>query len=169
MNIISRRDAHAQGLKRFFTGTPCKRGHLTERFVSNGGCAICINWQTPSRNKPGPSGVNVAWPKVGLVFKTQPTPPQDYMEAAFRYMEYAGWHDAAVQALQKDPALYERFRTKLTAEEQGELYAKLERLQRGGQAAPRHLTAEERMEENHRQKAAEAGISVEELRRRLAQ
>lgn len=38
---ICRKDAAAQGLTRFFTGRPCKYGHLTERIVSSGACYAC--------------------------------------------------------------------------------------------------------------------------------
>lgn len=41
MRIISRRDALAAGLKRYFTGKPCKNGHVAERHVSGGGCVVC--------------------------------------------------------------------------------------------------------------------------------
>jgi hypothetical protein len=34
--IITRADALAKGLKRFFTGKPCKRGHVVERRVDTG-------------------------------------------------------------------------------------------------------------------------------------
>jgi 5-methylcytosine-specific restriction endonuclease McrA len=39
--IISRSDARAAGLKKFFTGVPCKRGHSSERWVRDGKCAVC--------------------------------------------------------------------------------------------------------------------------------
>lgn len=39
--IITRNDAHAAGLRRFFTGRPCAHGHTAERFVSTGGCVAC--------------------------------------------------------------------------------------------------------------------------------
>jgi len=42
MEIISCKDAKAKGLKRYFTGKPCKRGHVAERHVT-GGCIICAN------------------------------------------------------------------------------------------------------------------------------
>ena len=41
--IISRADAHAQGLRRFYTGKPCKYGHDSQRFVSTGNCIECGN------------------------------------------------------------------------------------------------------------------------------
>ena len=41
MKIISRKEAQAQGLKRYFTGKPCKRGHVAERKASSGTCVEC--------------------------------------------------------------------------------------------------------------------------------
>lgn len=40
-NRISCFDAKKQGLKRYFTGEPCKRGHVAERTVSNRQCVEC--------------------------------------------------------------------------------------------------------------------------------
>jgi len=40
--IITRDAARARGLKRFFTGVPCKRGHVAERYVVGTGGAMCI-------------------------------------------------------------------------------------------------------------------------------
>lgn len=42
-SLISRKDAIAQGLPRYFTGKPCKNGHLDERFVANYTCVTCSN------------------------------------------------------------------------------------------------------------------------------
>lgn len=39
--IISRREAYAQGLKHYFSGTPCKRGHIANRSVATGLCTVC--------------------------------------------------------------------------------------------------------------------------------
>jgi hypothetical protein len=41
-NIISRNEARALGLKRFFTGKPCKHGHVAENGVSDGQCVMCM-------------------------------------------------------------------------------------------------------------------------------
>lgn len=41
MEPKSRQDAEAEGLKRYFTGEPCVRGHVAERFVSSRGCVQC--------------------------------------------------------------------------------------------------------------------------------
>jgi hypothetical protein len=40
--IISRKDAKALGLKRYFMGEPCKHGHVAERLVSSRACFGCI-------------------------------------------------------------------------------------------------------------------------------
>ncbi len=37
----TRADAKAQGLKRYATGKPCRRGHLSERITRSGDCAAC--------------------------------------------------------------------------------------------------------------------------------
>jgi len=41
MEIITRKEAIAQGLRHFYTGEPCGRGHLSKRYLQ-GGCAECI-------------------------------------------------------------------------------------------------------------------------------
>jgi 5-methylcytosine-specific restriction endonuclease McrA len=41
METISRSDALARGLLHYFTGKPCKRGHIDQRFVVGRYCAAC--------------------------------------------------------------------------------------------------------------------------------
>ena len=38
---VSRSDAMRQGLKRYFTGIPCSRGHVSERYTSSAKCVEC--------------------------------------------------------------------------------------------------------------------------------
>lgn len=40
--IISRADAQARGLKRYFLGDPCSAGHIAERHVSTCLCVECV-------------------------------------------------------------------------------------------------------------------------------
>lgn len=40
--VISRKEARARGLTRYFTGKPCKHGHVSERFSRNGVCVECM-------------------------------------------------------------------------------------------------------------------------------
>ena len=58
MEVITRKQAQEQGLARYFTGKPCKSGHLCERLV-NGGCAECraeIKRKNYRKNHAVPSG-----------------------------------------------------------------------------------------------------------------
>jgi hypothetical protein len=41
-NIISRDEAKALDLKRYFTGKPCRHGHIAERNVRSGRCLECF-------------------------------------------------------------------------------------------------------------------------------
>jgi len=40
MEIITREEAKGRGLKKYYTGKPCKRGHVGERYVT-GACVTC--------------------------------------------------------------------------------------------------------------------------------
>lgn len=39
--LISRKEAAQRGLFRYYTGKPCKAGHVAERYVSNRNCVKC--------------------------------------------------------------------------------------------------------------------------------
>jgi len=41
--IISRQDAIALGFNTFYTGKPCKQGHIAERRIKGGKCIVCCN------------------------------------------------------------------------------------------------------------------------------
>lgn len=51
MNVISCKEAKAAGLKRYYTGVPCKHGHDCERFVSTRGCYFCLRENSKSYNQ----------------------------------------------------------------------------------------------------------------------
>lgn len=46
MQIISKSEARANKLVHFYTDVPCKNGHLSPRFTSNGACILCQNPKT---------------------------------------------------------------------------------------------------------------------------
>jgi hypothetical protein len=48
--IISKQEAKEQGLKRYFTGKPCSKGHISERLVSTSQCTECL--AEYRKNKP---------------------------------------------------------------------------------------------------------------------
>lgn len=41
--IVTRDEARAAGLKKFYTGRACAHGHLAQRFVSSKGCTVCVD------------------------------------------------------------------------------------------------------------------------------
>lgn len=49
-------EAISKGLKRYYTGLPCKRGHLSERSVSKRMCLACKNEQTNASYHANPYG-----------------------------------------------------------------------------------------------------------------
>jgi len=50
MKIISRQEAKSRGLTRYFTGKPCKHGHVAERLIGNSGCAECDRLRAKAKN-----------------------------------------------------------------------------------------------------------------------
>ena len=55
-DIIGRDEASALGLKRFFTGNPCKRGHVAERDVDSRECMECSRERGRKRRAADPEG-----------------------------------------------------------------------------------------------------------------
>lgn len=56
MEIISRQEAKSLGLPCYFTGEPCKHGHISERRVSNFVCTACATkrnneWHRKNRDR----------------------------------------------------------------------------------------------------------------------
>jgi len=49
MEIITKQEAIAQGLRHYFTGEPCKHGHTSERYTVNGACAQCTKESSKKR------------------------------------------------------------------------------------------------------------------------
>jgi HNH endonuclease len=39
--IITRKEAIELGIKYYFTGNPCKHGHVAKRYIGNNGCIVC--------------------------------------------------------------------------------------------------------------------------------
>ena len=55
-DIIGRDEAKALGLQRFFTGEPCKHGHVAERDVNSRECMECSRERTRRRRAADPEG-----------------------------------------------------------------------------------------------------------------
>lgn len=57
--IVKRADAKAQGLKRYFTGKPCKHGHIDERYTSIHKCVKCQKESVKERYRENPEYFNI--------------------------------------------------------------------------------------------------------------
>jgi len=53
MEIISRKEAKALGLKKYFTGKPCSKGHICDRYVSTFQCTCCVKERKKNTVKRG--------------------------------------------------------------------------------------------------------------------
>src|SRR5262245_10923516 len=59
--IVTRAEAKARGLTRFFPGSRCRRaGHLSERMVSSGGCSTCLLIHSEAWQKANPAKMRAA-------------------------------------------------------------------------------------------------------------
>jgi len=72
MAFNEREAARAQGLVRYFTGKPCKRGHVAERLTSTANCLECERERAASLERR-PSAVEQK-PPVEVVTKSKRTP-----------------------------------------------------------------------------------------------
>jgi hypothetical protein len=62
MKTISRDEAIAKGLKRFFTGVPCKHGHVCERYTKIGNeCVECSRLSKQRQRARDPERVRQQW------------------------------------------------------------------------------------------------------------
>ncbi len=89
-----RADAAAAGKTRYFTGAPCKRGHIAERQTSNGGCVECTN---PKRVIVADGRPNVAMPPGPYIFPMG----ADVTPAMVAYV-----HARALARIHADMAIY---------------------------------------------------------------
>lgn len=104
--IIYRKDAIALGLKRYYTGRPCKHGHICERHVIGGVCIRCKRIATEQWHKETRSERNKVY------YKWAKANPDKIRQAKASYrssnkdkirMEFAAWkaanpHQAAARS-----------------------------------------------------------------------
>jgi hypothetical protein len=60
MELITLQQARKQGLKRYFTGKPCKYGHLSERLASTKNCIECNQIRKRDAYRADPAAANAA-------------------------------------------------------------------------------------------------------------
>jgi len=51
VEVKTRKEATLAGESKYFTGVPCKDGHVSERYVKNSTCVECIRTKTRSRKE----------------------------------------------------------------------------------------------------------------------
>ena len=74
MELITRKEAKALGLKNYFTGEPCKHGHIDQRKVVSGQCIECKRIGTRLWREKEEAG------KYKTRKTAKDTPPVDYLE-----------------------------------------------------------------------------------------
>ena len=95
MEKISRQEAQMQGLSRYFTGEPCKAGHIAERMVSNSMCVECKRTKEIGRYARDPD--------KGLARKKtwRESSPEAKESEARAKLKYAQTHRVQVRAMHK--------------------------------------------------------------------
>lgn len=92
-SIITRGDARAQGLKRYFSGIPCKRGHVCERQVSNLTCMSCASARCREHYDPNKNRVNGKRWRAANVEKVKKD-KREYNRSPKRKAYAAAWFQA---------------------------------------------------------------------------
>jgi hypothetical protein len=59
MTIQSRKEAQLAGVGQYFTGKPCKHGHISNRYTQSGTCAACVGTAAAATRGVQHSGVVV--------------------------------------------------------------------------------------------------------------
>ncbi len=64
--IVTRAEAEAAGLKRYFTGVPCKNGHVAERYCCNTRCCPCQHAASARTTAKNPEKARARWARNRL-------------------------------------------------------------------------------------------------------
>jgi hypothetical protein len=93
METISRAEAKAKGLKRYFTGKPCKHGHVAERYIA-GRCIECyrrVQRALYGQRSPGEGTDGRAiWNALDALVAIGVTPKRSHARQLANKM---GWHE----------------------------------------------------------------------------
>jgi len=84
MEIIDRKTAIDLGFTRYFTGKPCKNGHIAQRKVESGSCVECARLVTSRWRQNGSKA------KQNFNPKGKNLPSQDYLRECFDYVFKTG-------------------------------------------------------------------------------
>src|SRR5262249_12996710 len=79
--VISSVEASAQGRRTYFTGKPCKHGHIDERYVRNATCVRCMRDHSIAFNESNRKTPKAPGPKAPKSAK----PSKTYLATASTY------------------------------------------------------------------------------------
>lgn len=85
MDAISRKTAMLSNLSKFFTNAPCKRGHISRRWTSTGGCVECTR---PKAKPKTPSARDAARQSGQMYYLPEKPCPRGHMTQ--RYVSTGG-------------------------------------------------------------------------------
>ena len=103
MNLVSRIEAKAQGIKRYFTGKLCRNNHLAERYVGSGHCVDCVATQRKSWRSNNMESVRGSWQKYQQtnIEKTRAASRRAYYKNPERYKLWAQQNPEKIKSTQK--------------------------------------------------------------------
>lgn len=97
MNIKTRKRAMIDGENTYFTGRPCKNGHMTYRYVQSGSCYDCVNGDRVKSDSPTAIAREARLTEVAARFADKAKVDAELVLARFRVfdIDLSSFMDAA--------------------------------------------------------------------------
>ena len=98
--LLTKKQAREQGLKHYFTGKACKRGHVDHRYVSTGHCCSCVSANSKkwaSENPEKRLQISSDWKKRNpdMVNQRRQESKERQLATSEGYARYRAVHNAA--------------------------------------------------------------------------
>ena len=109
MGIVSLNMARQAGFVRYFTGKPCKHGHVAERFVSTRACVECSGKAASTWKKENPekhAATHRAWVKANPQRASELNAASYRVHRDKRYAENKAWRAANKEHFGAKSVLY---------------------------------------------------------------
>lgn len=91
--IVTRAEARATGLTRYFTGQPCVNGHLDGRYTNTGACSKCVRLRVAKRKRENPEAVKKSYARQKERYASDPEYREKIRKRAAAW--YVDNHDRA--------------------------------------------------------------------------
>lgn len=102
MIIISRAEARTKGLKQYYTGKPCKHGHVAVRQVVNSTCFDCMKIMCSNQYKKNPESFKARAKKNKAAMKTDPIKHAAYKKQAREWQSQKIKNNPEYHAMHKE-------------------------------------------------------------------